>query len=837
MTRKAPFLAGLFLICMATLMLQIIQTRILSVVSMYYLAFLSISMAMLGMTAGALVVYYRLRAVTPRNVADALSVCSTLFSLVTATCFIIQLASPLAIVRVATILVMWVKVLVLLALPFVVSGVVVSLALTRSPFATGLTYAVDLVGAAFGCLVVLLLLNSIDAPSAIFVVAALAALAGVCFQAAGGERAATGLAMLEARLLRRPGLVAVTLLAVALVNTATRSGLQPLSAKLNRIESPSAFEFEEWNSFSRIAASRTFKGPPLLWGASSTLSTGLVVEQRGLNIDGFAGTVMPRFTGDANAVDFLRYDITNLAYAARNDGRVAIIGVGGGRDVLSAHIFGVRDVTGVEVNPVFIDLLTDPDKLRGYAGIADLTGVRLIVDEGRSWFTRTQERFDLIQMSMIDTFAATGAGAFSLSENGLYTVEGWRIFLSALSPRGLFTVSRWHAPSAPIEIGRTTSLAVAALMSLGVPNPRDHIYLASAGNLATLIVSRQPLTAVDLESLNQRARKLNFTVLVEPGEITAEPVLRDVLSAVSIDDLNERAGAYWLDLSPPTDARPFFFNQLRIFNLRNLHHFIEEYRRTGSSAASFVVVGNVVATATLFMLIVFSVIAVVFAVVLPARSAIYRVDARLARLGSAYFVLIGLGFMFIEIGLIQRMSVFLGHPSYALSVVLFSIILSTGIGSLLSERFIPMRAGGVMTWLLLLVVYLLALPHWLPALTHSSLEAASLVTRSAISVGVILPIGLLMGFGFPLGMRLVISRDDRPTPWFWGVNGAAGVLAAGLAVATSIAFSIDTTIRVGAVCYLLLVPTTLMLMAIPSLASKETTVPLDARTTETQPRL
>jgi hypothetical protein len=402
MTKKAPFLVGLFLICMATLMLQIIQTRILSVVSMYYLAFLSISMAMLGMTAGALVVYYRLSMVTPRNVADALSVCSTLFGLVTAVCFIVQLASPLPIIRVATMFVMWVKVLVLLALPFVVSGVVVSLAKTRSPFPTGLTYAVDLVGAAFGCLVVLLLLNSIDAPSAIFVVASLAAFAGVCFQAAGGERAA-GLSTLEMRLLRRPGLVAVTLLAVAFVNTATRSGLQPISAKFNRIEASSAFEFEEWNSFSRIAGSRTFQGPPVLWGASPTLSTGLLVEQRGLNIDGFAGTVMPRFTGDANSVDFLRYDITNLAYAARSNGRVAIIGVGGGRDVLSAHIFGVRDVTGVELNPVFIDLLTDPDKLRDYAGITDLPGVRLFVDEGRSWFTRTQDRFDLIQMNHADS--------------------------------------------------------------------------------------------------------------------------------------------------------------------------------------------------------------------------------------------------------------------------------------------------------------------------------------------------------------------------------------------------------------------------------------------------
>ena len=171
---------------------------------------------------------------------------------------------------------------------------------------------------------------------------------------------------------------------------------------------------------------------------------------------------MPHFTGDLGSVDFLRNDITNLAYAARNSGRAAIIGVGSGRDLLSAYLFGFRDVTGVELNPIFIDFLRDPKKLRNYAGIADLPGIRLYVDEGRSWFARTTEKFDVIEMSMVDTFAATGAGAFSLSENGLYTVEGWRIpFLSALEPDGLFTISRWHSPTAPIEIGRTTSLAMA----------------------------------------------------------------------------------------------------------------------------------------------------------------------------------------------------------------------------------------------------------------------------------------------------------------------------------------------------------------------------------------
>ena len=294
---------------------------------------------------------------------------------------------------------------------------------------------------------------------------------------------------------------------------------------------------------------------------------------------------------------------------------------------------------------------------------------------------------------MIDTFAATGTGAFSLSENGLYTVEGWRIFLSAHNPTGLFTVSRWHAPSAPIEIGRTTSLAVAALLSLGVQSPREHIFLASVGNLATLIISRAPFAADDLRVLRDTAGRLQFDVLASPDQMPTEPVFKDVLSAISVDDLDERASRYWLDISPPTDARPFFFNQLRVFNLQNLNFFADEYRRMRSftSGASLVVVGNLVAMGTLFLLILLSLMAVVVVIILPARSSIHQVEPRLALLGSAYFLLIGLGFMFIEIGLIQRISVFMGHPIYALSVVLFSIILLDGLGSLLSEKLMPAR--------------------------------------------------------------------------------------------------------------------------------------------------
>jgi hypothetical protein len=396
-------------------------------------------------------------------------------------------------------------------------------------------------------------------------------------------------------------------------------------------------------------------------------------------------------------------------------------------------------------------------------------------------------------------------------------VEGWRIFLSALNLDGLFTVSRWHSPSSPVEVGRATSLAVGALFALGVENPRDHIFLASVGRLATLIVSRQPFAAADLRMLHDAAGRLRFEVLASPDRAATEPVFHDLLSATSADDLDARANRYLLDVSPPTDARPFFFNQLRIFSPENFRAMLDEYRRTGQLFfdSNFVAVGNLIAMGTLFLLIALSLLAVVATVLWPARSSVHRVEPRFALLASAYFLLIGLGFMFVEIGLIQRVSVFLGHPVYALGIVLFSIILSTGLGSLLSERFAPFRPTGVLLWLSALVAYLLSLPHWLPLMTQSSVESAGLLARATLSVAVILPAGVLMGFGFPTGMRLVAARDARPTPWFWGVNGAAGVLAAGLAVTCSIGFSVDATIRVGAACYLLLAPVAVLLLKAP----------------------
>jgi hypothetical protein len=820
------FLFGVFLLCAAVLMLQIIQTRILSVVSFYYLAFFSISMAMLGLTAGALVVYFKMGGVTAANLYSYLSRISTAFALVIASCFVLQLASPLPEVQWATLGVVWLKAIMLLAAPFIFGGIVVSLALTRSRFAVGITYGADLLGAAGGCLATLLVLDWIDAPSAMFLVATLVAIAAWCFARAPSEPIAAG-SIMNWKILRRPGTVAIVLAAIGLANATVKLGLQPIAIKLGNMEQLDKFDYVKWNSFSRIAVKHPETVTPFLWGASPVWHPGRLTEQRELNIDGFAGTWMPRFSDAPGAMDYLRYDVTNLAYYARHSGKSAVIGVGSGRDVLSAHIFGFRDITGVELNPIFIDLLTDPAKLRSYAGVADLPGVRFVVDDGRSWFARTPEKFDLIEMSLVDTYAATGAGAFSLSENGLYTVEGWKHFLNALQPNGLFTVSRWLSMTAPVEIGRVVSLAVSALIELDNAKPRDHIFIAGVSNLATVIVSRQPFTTADLNALNDAADKLHFDIIAGPGRPAADPILAEILDSRDLNDLNTRVDRYFLNVSPPTDARPFFFNQLRLTNVRDMYRVFSDVWSGNSTVfgEGLVAVGNLIAVGTLLLIVLLSFIVVFFVVVLPARSTVRMVDRRLAWVGSAYFLLIGFGFMFVEIGLIQRLSVFLGHPVYALSIGLFSIILSTGIGSLLSERFKLSSLMDLIFWLGLLATYLLLLPQWMSHLTHSTLESASLPIRALVSVAVVFPAGLLMGYGFPTGLRLVSSVDPKPTPWFWGINGAAGVLASGLAVLCSIGISIDCTIRMGGICYAALLPCALLLLQMRGLTDRPADIP------------
>jgi hypothetical protein len=284
---------------------------------------------------------------------------------------------------------------------------------------------------------------------------------------------------------------------------------------------------------------------------------------------------------------------------------------------------------------------------------------------------------------------------------------------------------------------------------------------------------------------------------VSPNREVLSPVLRRILAAGSPREISALTEIYHIDLTAPTDDRPFFFNQLLLADWTSI--------KAAQTAPDGVIRGNLAATRTVGMIIIISAIFAFATMIIPSLRSVRRTELSLGSLGTLYFALIGLGFMFIEIGLIQRVSLFLGHPVYGLAIGLFSVILSTGIGSLVSERLRLDTSSRLALWAVSLCLLVILLSVCFSALV-AAFEGKALIIRVVLALTVIVPAGLLMGFGFPTGMRMVNAVDSRPTPWFWAVNGSASVLAASIAVATSIAFSINASLWIGAVCYLLLAP-------------------------------
>lgn len=794
-------MAGVFLISFSLLVFQIVQTRILSVTAWYYLAFFGISMAMLGMTVGAVYVYLNRERIDKESLHSILASNSLACAVSIPASLGLQLILVTAPTLSATTILAWMVLTVAMAVPYVFGGIVISLALTRTLFPVGQVYGIDLLGAAVGCVSVLFLLHVTDAPSTVLVAGAIAAAASTCF-AASREFSEPSTAL---RWWKKSNVWLLVLAVAATANSAVPAlGLRPILVK-ETVERSTLNVYEKWNSFSRVIASQPETWPPYLWGPSSAMRKDLLVSQVQLNIDGSAGTMMFHYDGTMQSIDFLRYDLVNLAYLLAPPQKAAIIGVGGGRDLLSAHLFGAKEIVGVELNPIFVNLHEQHPFYRDFSNLRKIPNLRLHADDARSWFASTREKFDLIQMSMIDTWAATGAGAFSLSENGLYTLEGWRAFLKALGDDGIFTVSRWYSPDNTDETGRMISLGTAALLDMGIADARPHLVVARIGRIATLVLAKKPFTQEQLATLQEQTSKFGYDILIAPGQPSDSELLNSIVQSSSIAEINRVADGAYLDLSVPTDNRPFFFNQLKLSRLADVT--AERIR----SKAHGVIVGNLVATAVLGLILVISLIAVICTILIPLRGAVGQSRKIFISAGTAYFFLIGVGFMLAEISLLQYFSVYLGHPIYSLGVCLFSLILATGIGSLASGRIDIGNRMGMIAWAVAVSGYLFFLQSRVGAFFEATTDR-DLLVRVAISLGLIMPLGFLLGFAFPAGMKLVRAIDTRPAPWFWGINGAAGVLASAAAVMVSMNFGIDVTASVAGACYLVLVPAGLALI-------------------------
>jgi spermidine synthase len=801
---------GIFAVALSTLMLEILLTRITSVIAWYHLAFFVISLAMLGMTAGAVVVFMFPAAFEQERIAERLGQSAIAFAATTPIALGLAMSIPLLPIDDLMDFFALLAYGGVVAVPFALGGVCLTLALTRANLPASTAYGVDLVGAALGCALVIPLLDRFDAPSAALLACSLAAVGAACFALARGSAGRGQLVGASA--------LAVMLVVLGLGNAKPEPGheaelppLRPAWVK-SKPEAPDTFAWVGWNTYSRVSVSETMQLPPTMWARSRVMPPvlGLPTPQRVITIDGAAATMMFEHGNELERHAHIEWDITSFAHQMRPTGPAAVIGVGGGRDVIVAARAGHTPVVGIELNDLIVALHTDV--MADYSRLTQIPGVELVADEARSHMSREQRRFSVITMSLIDTWASTGAGSYSLSENGLYTVEAWQVFVDRLEDDGIFTVSRWYHPNSPGETARMLALGLELLWQRGVEDPHQHLILLQNYEVATLLLSPTPFSKRDLDTMQKAAVAKGLTMLATPrrGPLH-EGTLSRLWALDSQDALWAWARSQELDLTPPTDDRPFFFNTLKPGT------WLSDPEAVDRLDVSFL--GNLQATQTLVYATLVSLLLTLLTVVGPLlgrRDELREVGRRDLLAATAYFALIGLGFMFVEIGLLSRLNVFLGHPTIALAVLLGGIILFTGLGSLASGRIVLERDGKATKFaklypLLPFVLVTIAVLASGP-LTHAFV-ASGMGARVIIALVCVAVPALGMGLGFPFGLRLVQRRRERlggPElgPWLWGINGAAGVCASGLALGCSMVWGVPVTLGVGAGCYLVLVSCT-----------------------------
>jgi hypothetical protein len=764
---------AVFLMTLATLMFEILLTRILSVTVGYNLAFVAISLAMFGITIGALKVYRSAGLYAAKNAKVQMARTALWFGLSVVLCLTFQFVVPFP--SNPFVAALWIAVVgyPLFSIPFYFSGICVCIALTKFPGHTSSLYAADLVGAASGCILVIGVLDVSDASTALIVVALLACIAGTLFAIDSGHMA----------LKKAAALFSFVFLVFASVSTILANNqLSLFRVKWAKGAKQPRPIYEKWNSFSRIAVSGNPDVPAdvLTEGVSPTYPD-RKVRQLALRIDAEAETTLTDFDKHIDRLDYLRYDVKSVVYNIRPNGNALVIGAGGGRDVLSALVFGAESVRAVEINNDILKAVND--RFGSFTGHLNRNPrVVFVNDEARSYITRTMDRFDVIQASFIDTWAATAAGALSCTENSIYTVEAWNLFLNRLTPTGVLSFSRWYLVSLPAEAYRLTSLAAAALRQVGAVDPGSHIVLVrnlrpdqefrGQVGVVTILVNKSPFTPADLDEIEAVAKRMQFDVIFSPRS-SSDPVYAALATGDASSSVSEKIR---VDVSPPTDDRPFFF--------------YTTLPRDSLNPASLLAPGGVVGA--LLLLVAFL---VVFFILWPVLKGLPRGTVLRATPEILFFAAIGLAYMLIEISVMQRLMIFLGHPIYSLAVVLFVLLLSSGAGSFVSLRIKPDGAWAFVCFFLLLAV-IFSFGLFAPRLLSAFVSQPAPV-RIVISACTLIPIGFFMGMAFPLGMRLSNQGFESLAPGLWGINGAASVFASVLAVMIDMNIGISSSFWSG----------------------------------------
>lgn len=753
MRADGRLLVGVFCVCFANLLLEVVITRLFSATMFYHFTFLAIALALFGIAASGVYVFIAGERLAG-DVRGQMARASRRFALFALIALAYAMANPMDIIIVTgsnaipefTSRQAWQLMFLvgITALPFFYSGVVVSLALAYFRADTGRVYAWDLAGAALAALLTGLVLSIFGGPTAVLVAMVVALVGAALFDARGWPRwawvaAAAALVVLN--------------LNAPVVRVPTAKGV-----KIETLQS------EAWNSFSRVT----------------------VDDTRTIKIDASAATHIEDLRNLKPGMQKAEMSALVHSMLSPPADRALVIGPGGGRDVLHALAAGAKSVTGVEVNGLIAESIMQGTYREASGGLYADPRVKIVVDDGRSFVRRSDDHYDVIQASLVDTWAATAAGAFALTENALYTLDAFEDYLAHLTDRGALTITRWHT-GAHGETARLLILAAAALEHRGVPvaDVRKHMFYAysTRNGVGTMIVKQSVLAPDELDRLQAACAATGFVVAVSPNG-GQDAKLIAYVDAGAYSDLVASAPE---ELRPPTDDQPFFFYFKKAGALFRPTRLMND-----PGLWILISIGSVVLLSIVFILAPL--------VLHWHRNKPVGVE-RQGRI-LTYFGLVGFAFMVVEIALLQRFSLFLGHPSYALLVILFSLLLTTATGAYLSARFPVHRLDRVMlvTGVALAVLACIAgfvYPHVLGALI-----ALALPVRIVVTVVLVAPSGLLMGAMIPSAIRSLAKVNSELVPWGWGINGATSVVGTVLATVIAIYGGFTLTFLIGAASYL-----------------------------------
>ena len=779
---------SVFLLSASTLAFELILSRLFAITQFYHFAFMAISLALLGTGASgtALSICPALRR---GEASSRVSLFSLAASVAMLGSFILANQLPFDSFAIAwdSSQVGYLALMYLtLAAPFFFSGLVVGWLLSARPNDAPSLYASNLIGSSAGCLLALGALAMLGGERAALssaLLSALASLAGGLIPCAG-EHAASSPAYRRA-LSFVPGLPVAALLVWSLLSppAVTHMQLSPYKSLTQALRAPQAtLVWTRWDAASRVdlvqsPAIRSFPG-------MSYAYTGPLPKQDGLTFDG--DDLSPITYSTPNTQGFANYMPGSVAYCLRPGASALILGTRGGLDVVAALANGAAHVTAVEPSVIAVDAADDATSL------PDDPRVQYIVEDTRAFVQRSTGSFDIVQLALTQPYRPVTSGAYSLAENYVLTVEGFQDMLERVTVGGVLVATRW-LQTPPSEGLRLFALIVTTAERLGF-DPFDSVIALRGYNTVTVLAKRGVWTDTEISTIENFASTRRFDMIYARdlsannanryNVLPEDPYYRAFNELGSTPERDRFYAGYPFDVTPSTDDRPFFGHYFKWSQAGELWAQIGKTWQPFGGAGYYV----------LLLMLGFVAVAAILLILLPL--AVRGGNARTGTTPRAmvYFAAIGVGFLFIEIPLTQRLILYVERPVYALGTVLFALLLFSGIGSALSPR-VSWRAA--VTALVLVGV---ASSFLLRSLFQATL-GLPLAARFVLSILALGPLGLLMGMPLPKGVDWLKRSAPGLIPWAWGVNGAASVVAAVLAALIALSVGFTWVLLAGAACY------------------------------------